>query len=105
MLIDEQHIVLKTGVKMGLQAKLDYDRIVVAVDVGVNAVEALEHVADERRESLWERYADAAGEHLFIVDIGLHPSHQVLDILGCGHLGRSLVVLTVLPQVLKSAAC
>ena len=86
---------------MGLKTELNDDGIVVAVDVCVDTVQALEHVADEGGEGFWERYTDTAGEHLLIVDVGLHPCHQVFDVLRCGHLGRSLVVLAVLPEILE----
>lgn len=48
------------------------------------------------------RLTDAAWEGLFIVDIALYPSHQVLDILGSRHFRRSLEVFCILPEVLKS---
>ena len=51
VLVDEQHIVFKTRVQVRFETQLDDDRVVMAVDVGVDAVEALEHVADEGRES------------------------------------------------------
>jgi hypothetical protein len=46
-------------------------------------------------------HTDATGEHLLVVDIGLYPTHKVLDVFGCRHLGWSLEVLGVLPKVLK----
>ena len=42
MFIYEQHIMLEAGIEMRLEAQVHDDRIVVAVDVGVNSVEALE---------------------------------------------------------------
>ena len=48
MLIDEQYVVLEAGIEMRLQTQLDDDGVVVAVDVGVDTVEALEHVPNER---------------------------------------------------------
>lgn len=36
---------------------------------------------------------NAAREHRFVVDIGLNPCHEMLDIFGCRHLSRALVVL------------
>lgn len=38
MLVYEQHIVLEAGVEMRLQAQLDDDGVVVAVDMCVDAV-------------------------------------------------------------------
>lgn len=53
---------------------------------------------------MWEKEEEPtqpAGEHLLIVDIALHPTHQMLDILRSRHLGRALVILRVLPQILE----
>ncbi len=44
---------------------------------------------------------NAAGEHRFVVDIALNPCHEMLDIFGCRHLSRTLVILRVLPQILE----
>ena len=104
MLVDEENVVLEARVEMRLQSKLDDDRVVVAVDVSVDAVEALEHVANEGWKGLRERYTDTAGEHLLVIDVGLHPGHQVSDVLGRWHLGGALVVLAVLPKVLESTS-
>ena len=48
---------------------------------------------------------NSAGEHLFVVDITLYPTHQVLDVFGRRHFGWSLEVLTVLPKVFESGKC
>jgi hypothetical protein len=48
------------------------------------------------------RPTDTAWECRFIVNVALYPRHQVLDILGCGHLGWSLEVFRVLPEVFES---
>ena len=44
-----------------------------------------------------------AWKHLLIVDVALDPSHQMLNILRSWHLGWTLELLLVLPQVLESA--
>lgn len=54
MLIDKQHVVLEAGIEMRLETQRDDDRVVVAVDVGINAVEALEDLAEECWEGFWE---------------------------------------------------
>jgi len=102
MLINEQNIVLEASIQMRFEAQLNNDRIVVAVDVGVDAVETLEDVSEKRGKGLGERNTNPAREHLLVVDVTLDPGHQVLDIFGCGHLGGLLVVLGVLPQVFES---
>lgn len=47
VLVDEQHVVFEASIEVGLQTELNDDRIVVAVDMCVDAVQALEHIADE----------------------------------------------------------
>ena len=42
MLINEKHIVLEASIEMWLEAQMNYDRVVVAVDVCVHAVQAFE---------------------------------------------------------------
>ena len=54
MLVNEEDIVLEARVQMRLEAEFDDNGVVVAVDVGVDTVEALEHVSDESRERLGE---------------------------------------------------
>ena len=49
------------------------------------------------------RITNPARKHLFVVDIALDPCHQMLDIFRRRHLGRSLEILRVLPQVFKPA--
>jgi hypothetical protein len=63
MLIDEENIVLEAGIEMRFKPQLDDDGVVVAVDVGVDAVEALEHVADEGWEGLGEGDALGSSQH------------------------------------------
>ena len=54
MLIDEEHIMLEAGVEMRFQAQLDNDGVVVTVDVGIDTVETLEDLADQRGEGFGE---------------------------------------------------
>jgi hypothetical protein len=53
--IDEEHVVLEAGVQVRFESQMDDDRVVMAVDVGVDTVEAFEDLAEEAGESLWER--------------------------------------------------
>lgn len=102
MLINEQHIVLEARVEVRLETQLDDDRVVVAVDVCVDAVQPLEHVSNERGKGLGESNTNARGEHGFVVDIRLYPRHEVLNVLRRGHLRGLFVGLGVLPEVFKS---
>lgn len=108
---------------MRFKTKMHHDWVVVAVDMSVDSVQALEDLADETGECFGEGdacrvesrqpcfkkhtarkiHTNSAGEHLLIVDITLHPAHQMLDIFWSRHLGWSLVVLRVLPEVLEPA--
>jgi len=74
-LLYEQYVVLEAGVQVWLEAEIDDDRVVVAVDVRVDAIEALEDLQDQRTECSWELDADARREHCFVVDVGLDPGH------------------------------
>ena len=67
----------------------------------VHPIEAFEHVSDDGFEGAWEGDAEFGGEEVLIVDIGLAPCHEMLDILGGGHLCGALErgVRRVLPKV------
>ena len=54
MLVNEQDIVLEARVQVGLQAEMDDNWVMVAVDVGINSVEALEELAQKRWKCLRE---------------------------------------------------
>jgi hypothetical protein len=46
MLVNEEHIVLEAGVYVRLEPQVDYDRVVMAVDVRVHPIQALEDLAE-----------------------------------------------------------
>jgi len=78
------------------------DLIVMAVDVCVDSVKALEELTEGGREVFREGNTDAGREGRFVVNVGLYPGHQVLDVFRRGHLGGALVSLGVLPKVFES---
>jgi hypothetical protein len=101
--VHKEHIVLEACVEMRLQAQVNNDRIVMTVDMCVDAVQALEDVAHGLWEMLGERYADPAGKGGLVVNVGLHPGHEVLDVLGRRHLGRFRIAgRSVLPEIFES---
>lgn len=59
VLVDEEDVLLEARVEVGLEAELADDGVVVAVDVGVDAVHALEDLAHRLREGFREGHADA----------------------------------------------
>ena len=103
----------------------------MAVNVGVDAIEALEHLAKEGREGFgeWntcnddmfqlggyikgnareveklivrkEKHTDPTGKHLFVVNVALTPRHEMLNVFWCGHFGWALEVVGVLPQIFE----
>lgn len=55
MFIDEQHVVLEAGVEVWLETQVDNDRVVMTVNVGVDAIEALEYLPDSLGKMFGER--------------------------------------------------
>jgi hypothetical protein len=102
MLVDEQDIVLEAGIQMRLKTQMHNHRVVMAVDVRVDAIQALEYLADSGRKVFGERDADAGRESGFVVDVGLYPRHEVFDIFWSWHLGGfGVACCGVLPKVLE----
>jgi hypothetical protein len=50
VLINEKNIMLEACIEMGFEAELADDRVVVAVNVGVNTIHSLEDLADHTWE-------------------------------------------------------
>lgn len=61
MLVHEQYVMLEASIQVRLEAKLQDHWVVVAVDVGVNAIEPLKELLDHARESTWELYSCNTG--------------------------------------------
>jgi len=102
MLLNKKHIMLEARIQMRFQTKIDDDRVMMAIDVRINPIESLEDLEDEWAKGTGEGDADAGREHCFIVYVGLHPGHEVLDVFGSGHFGGLLVGFGVLPEVFES---
>lgn len=47
------------------------------------------------------KYTNPAGHDSLVIDAALDPSHELLDVCRCWHLGRALEVLVVLPEILE----
>lgn len=52
MFIDKQDVVLEAGIQMWLEAEVHHDRVVMAVDMGVDTVQALEDLTKKTGECL-----------------------------------------------------
>lgn len=55
MLIYKQDVMLEARIQVRLEAKVDDDRVVVTVDMGVDAIHAFEDLEEERLECFRER--------------------------------------------------
>ena len=106
---------------MRLKTKLYDDWIVVTVDMGINAVKSLEYLPHKPIEGFGERVpysrlntratiilscvvrTNFAWEHAFVVDIVLHPGHEMLNVFWCCHFRGSFEAVGVLPKILKPA--
>lgn len=104
MLVDEEDVLLEARVEVRFEAELANDGVVVAVDVGVDAVHALEDLADGLGERFGKGYADARGKDGLVVDVALDPAHQLLYVGWGRHLRWPLVGLVVLPEVFESSS-
>ena len=54
MLINEKNEVFEGRIQMWLKSELNDDGIVVAVNVGIDSIQAFEHLAYERSKGLWK---------------------------------------------------
>lgn len=54
MLVNKQHVMLETGVQVRLQAQLHHHRVVMAVNMRIDTVQALEDLSRETGESFGE---------------------------------------------------
>lgn len=66
-------------------------------------MEPLVDLADAPK-TFWAIYVhtDATWKHIFVINVALDPSHQVLDISRSGHLGRPLIIFGILPKIFES---
>jgi hypothetical protein len=54
VLIDKQNVVLKAGIKVSLEAKFANDWVVMAINMGVYTIHALEHLPNHAGKRLGE---------------------------------------------------
>jgi hypothetical protein len=102
MLMHKQHVVLEAGIQMRLQSQLYHHGIVMTIDMRVDTIQPLEDLLDGCGEGFRERDANSGGEDGFIVNVRLHPRHQVFDVGWGGHLGGFGVAgRSVLPEVFE----
>jgi len=101
MFINEENVVLETGVEVSLKTQLSNNRVMVAVDMSIDTVHSFEDLSNHAWEGFRELNTYSAGKYSLIVNVALDPAHQMFDISWCGHLRRAFVVLGILPKVLE----
>ena len=56
MLIHKQYVMFEACIQVRFEAKVDDDRVVVAVDMSIDAIHTFEDLEEERLERLREGY-------------------------------------------------
>lgn len=91
---------LKGGVEMSLLPQLNHLGEVLVVNMCVDTEQALQDGLGDRQEVLGERHADLGWEQCLVVQLVLHPRHQVVYVLGCRAFNRLLHCVAVRPVIL-----
>lgn len=92
---------LESGVEVSLEAQTADDAVVVAVDVCVDSVEALEDLLDGGLEGSGEGHARLGGEEVGVGQQVRGPGEQVGDVAWGGQTRGSGVLGRVVPEVLE----
>ena len=79
--LDEKRKMLERGVEMWLHAQRDDILEVLMVNMGVDAEEPFEDSLGVGEKILGKRHADFRREHHLVIQLNLHPRHQVINIL------------------------
>nr|POE90627.1 hypothetical protein CFP56_60240 [Quercus suber] len=100
-LLNEKDVVLEAGVEVGFEAETADDTVVVAVDVGVDAIQALEDGADRGLKVGGEGYTGMRGEDVGVREVVGGPGEEAGDVGGCGEAGGFGVGRRIVPEVLE----
>jgi len=98
-LLNEVNEMLERSVKMSLFPQTNHLLEVLVVDVSVHPEQSLQNGLGDRQEVLGERYSDLAREQRLVIQLVLHPSHQVVDVFGSRALDWFLDAVTIRPVV------
>lgn len=90
---------------MGLLPELHHLGEVLVVDVCIDTEQALQDGLGDGQEVLGERHANLGGEQRLIIQLVLHPGHEVVNVLGRGALDGLLHRVAVSPVVLVLWPC
>jgi hypothetical protein len=97
--LDEVDEVLEASVQVSFSTKLDDAREVREVYMSIDTEKTLEDLLDASAEVLGELGSKLKREDLLVVELGLDPTHEEVDVLGRRHLDRLLVLNTIHPEI------
>jgi len=84
---------------MGLLAQRHHFCEVLVVDVRIHAEQSLQYGLSGGVKVLWKRHADLGRKQGFVVQLVLHPGHQIVNVLGGAAFDGLLHGQTVGPVV------
>lgn len=101
-LLNKENEMLEGGVEVGLLLQLHHRVKMLVVDVSVNPEQTLQDGFGHGHEVLGEGNSNLGGKKCLIIQLILHPGHQVVYVFGSGAFDRLLNVGAVSPVVLIS---
>lgn len=104
-LLNKENEVLEGGVEVGLLLQLHHRVKMLVVDVSVNPEQALQDGFGHRHEILGKGNSDLGGEKCLIIQLILHPSHQIVNVLGCRAFDGLLNIGAISPVILIPWSC
>lgn len=99
-LLDKENEVLEGSVEVGLLLQLHHGVKMLVVDVSVHPEQTLQDGFGHRHEVLREGDSNLGGEKCLIIQLILHPGHQVVDVLGRRAFNGLLNIGAVSPVIL-----
>lgn len=101
-LLNKENEMLEGGVEMGFLLQLHHRVEMLVVDVSVNPEQTLQDGFCHRHEVLGKGNSNLGGEKCLIIQLILHPGHQVVDVLWRRAFDRFLDIGAICPVILIS---
>lgn len=104
-LLDKENEMLEGGVEVSLLLQLHHRVKMLMVDVSINPEQALQDGFGHRHEVLGEGDSDLGGKERLIIQLILHPGHQVVYVLGRRAFDWLFNVGPISPVILVPYSC
>lgn len=101
-LLNKENEVLEGSVEVGLLLQLHHRVKMLVVDVSVNPEQTLQDGFGHRHEVLRKWDSDLGGKKCLIIQLILHPGHQVVNVFGSGAFDRLFNICSISPVILIS---